>query len=419
MARFLTVGQCYLKITSINIGRGFYRKLDTIEAFMRAEDIAVVGLSEVDLLPGDPVPRIQGYNVFQQNTAEKIRVLVYVKESITAKQRDMDVTMPAVFLDVGQTSVAVIYNDFTQGGERIVGVSRLRRLREVVEAFEKKAMRSAALVGDFNVHWFERSEEQTFLSNWAAAAGFQQLIDGVTRSAVVNGKEHKSTIDLVFGRGKVTSAWTQEPGVSDHRAVSCKITKGSKQIHQETIKQLKVNMDVVRWAREHPPLFSEDDSVEVLNEILTDWLNIVREKCTVVKMIKVGERQRPFWYSKELEDMKKLIAILDGEEKRKQRNMYVAEVRKAKRKAERKIIEGHCKGVWEIIRKKQGREDIQLEENGILFKGKEAAVRFATFFESKPKMLQRKPKPKKVWDVFMKHIENEHSWDLKLIIQNS
>lgn len=245
-----------MKITTLNIGRGLIAKFDVIEAMLKTEDIDDLGLLEVDLQEWDSVPKVPDYEVFQQTTRGKVRVIAYVKENLPSKQINLEVRVPAVFLEVGQVTVGLIYNDFTQDGERIAGAPRLRRLREMVGEFERVAMKTAVLSGDFNVHWMKRSEQQAFLQNWAASAGFHQMINSVTRSAFVNGQEQQSTIDLIFGRGKVVSAWTCDPGVSDHLAVTCKVARSNRyNVRSEVIKECKITMDIVNWARKNPGIF--------------------------------------------------------------------------------------------------------------------------------------------------------------------
>lgn len=246
-----------MKITALNVRRGLYGKLDVIEAMLKTEGIDVLGLSEVDLQPGDVLPIIPGYDIFQQNTKGKVRVITYVKETLPALQRKTNLAMPVVFMEVGQISVGFIYNDFTQEGERVCGINRLQRLEEMINEFEKSTKKTAVLLGDYNVNWCIKSKEKSFLQNWAAGSGFHQFIEGVTRSAIVNGEMQESSIDLIFGRGKVRSAWIQDPGLSDHCSISCHVTRGgNSNVRQQTIKETNVTLEIVRWARENPPLFS-------------------------------------------------------------------------------------------------------------------------------------------------------------------
>lgn len=142
------------------------------------------------------------------------------------------------------------------------------------------------------------------------------MVAGVTRSAVVRGREQSSTIDLAFGRGKVRSAWVHEPGVSDHRAVSCLVTRGNGPVvRTKTVKEVKVTMEVIQWVRANPPEFSEDNSVETLYGVLKDWMSMIRDKCTVERVVKVGARKKAVWFTKELEAMKKRVAVSKGDEK--------------------------------------------------------------------------------------------------------
>lgn len=409
-----------MKITALNIGRGFYAKLDAIEAMMKTEDIHVLGLSEVDLQIGDPVPIIPGYESFQQITNGKIRVLSYVKDGIPAKQFETNAKMPVVFLEVGQLSVGFIYNDFTQDGKRVTGSARMQRLQEMIVEFERSAKKSAALIGDFNIRWDRKSEERTFLSNWAAGAGFLQMIEEPTRSAVVDGRVQSSQIDLVFGRGKVKSAWAFDPVMSDHKAISCQVSRDNKAgVRTEVIIEQKVTMEVVRWARENPPAFSEDDSLDVLYNTLKAWMTTINEKCGRERVIKIGERKKPSWYTEDLEHMKKLVAILKGEERRKARNEYVARVKKAKRKFQRKRLEGSRRGVWEIVKRSHSKKEIELKEEGVKYTGKDAAEKLADFFENKPKKLRRQPQPDRVWDLLRGRVgRSSGSWDLKEISED-
>ena len=121
-----------MKITSLNIQRGFFKKFYQIEAFAKREDTDVMFLSEVDIHESDFIPRFFGFSKNLDRGA-KHRVIAYVKNKIEVKQIHYPGGLPCVVLNTAQSTVASIYNDFTVNGVRLKENERTKRLLECLE----------------------------------------------------------------------------------------------------------------------------------------------------------------------------------------------------------------------------------------------------------------------------------------------
>ena len=61
------------------------------------------------------------------------RVVVYIKETVSAKQECLKVPIPNVVISLGAFVVAILYSEFTFEGLRMTEKSRISRLFEVLD----------------------------------------------------------------------------------------------------------------------------------------------------------------------------------------------------------------------------------------------------------------------------------------------
>lgn len=130
-----------MRIRSYNIGRGLLGKLEAIEAMAKEDKIDVLGLSETDILKPDTVPAIPGFNAFYETDQKKIRIIVYVKEGLPVLQKEKRNSMPAVILQIGQLTITMLYNDFTDELGRMTAPERRERLRTFLQEHDDRAGR--------------------------------------------------------------------------------------------------------------------------------------------------------------------------------------------------------------------------------------------------------------------------------------
>ena len=398
-----------MKISSLNIGRGLCSKIDVIEVYAKNNKIDVLGLSEVDIKPGDIIPDIPGYRCIVDDSKKKIRVLAYIKEAISVEKKSKNISMPSLFLDVGQITVGFVYNDFTEDSERVTGQNRRDRLLEMLEEFDGIAKQTSVLMGDMNIHWDCNSEERKILVNWAELSGYKQMVTAPTRT------KSSSIIDLIFSRGKIGKSWITDPGISDHSAVECIVTKRRPKVEKSNrkVQITKVTPEEVKWARQNAPVFSSDDTLENLNNTLVKWMNKIREMCS--REVEIKDSNGAPWYTGKLRDQKKMLAISTGEDKKRERNEYVRAVRKAKKEFIRNQMKKSKKSFWQIIKNKKSNDISRITiADGLEVKGQQIAQALADYFEEKPKNLQSTPAPDKIMKI-LETRQTRKEWDLKPI----
>lgn len=389
-------------------------KIEAIESMLKVEEVDVLGILEADLQTWDPVPNIPEYRSHCEITNNKRRVIVYARSELPIEQNELLETMPAVYLTIGQVAVAFLYNDFTQNGVRLSECERKERLCRTLNRVSKWERQTTAILGDFNVQFDQQSPERTLIQSWAANNGYAMGIEGVTRRGLKYGKVTESNIDQILAKGKVCKFKCADPGLSDHSAISCRITKTATRTSARVITINKVTPEIVCWARENRPVFSNVDSVSKLYERLRDFFKEISARSKITR--RVCCRRRPEWYTPELQQMKQMLCILRGEEKKTLRNQYVTALRRAKRDYDRKAIQRSTRGVWQVVKKVNQEEFLEItNSNGRVLRGELAAEKLKEAFMEKSESLRKIPEPAPLKQLFAEHIGNVLPWDIQAL----
>ena len=395
-----------MKIVFYNIERGLLRKMEALEVFMKEEMIDVIGLGETDILKEEPVPDIPGYISLYERDVPKIRVVVYVREGLPVVQFAKASAVPAVLLRIGQMSISVIYNEFTHQQVRLTNLERRERVRDILLEHDKNATQPAVVLGDWNIEWTKNSVERTLMESWAATEGYVQRIEEITRPS------GGSMIDLIFTRGdNIRKCSVIEPGLSDHRAIMCHVSKKSENPQRKLITQERITQPVIDWARINRPQYLEVEEISTLYNRLQHFMDEIVKMSRTQRWIKVSDR--PPWYDNELRQMKLAVCGAKREEKKRLRNQYVAALRRAKRRFEGERMRRSSRGVWQIIRKKSGGQAIELEDGGGRIVGEEAAEELRNFFKNKQEKLRKEPQPEEIKRMFGEHLCGSEHWELK------
>ena len=118
---------------------------------MRSESLDILGLSEVDLADRTHVLEMQGYAKIV-NTGPKIRLLTYIRQSISVQQLSYYGDIPTVVFNTPQMTIGFVYSEFTSSKNRLTETERLHRLEGFLLWFSSVAKKRAIVLGDMNVN---------------------------------------------------------------------------------------------------------------------------------------------------------------------------------------------------------------------------------------------------------------------------
>ena len=200
-----------MKISYLNIGRGFAKKADELEIILNNDKISILGLGKTDLLPDEAILIIPGFRSIAEPN-KKRRVCAYVNENIDVEVIEYEGDLPAVVFHTAQMTVGYIYCEFTRNKVTLSVEERREALADFLGWFDRIAKNRACLQGDFNINFLENTINRSMLYDWMAGSGFEQTVREPTRVTA-----HSSTmIDLSFIRGGGYKTHVQDSPISDH-----------------------------------------------------------------------------------------------------------------------------------------------------------------------------------------------------------
>lgn len=404
-----------MKIGHINICRGLYKKIDVLEKIINDEELSVLGLSEIDLDKGDPVPVIQGFRSISDDRGRKVRVCMYVEDRIDTETLICPVDIPAVVVHTATLTVGIIYSEFTSNRKVLRETERRARLQEFLEWFGSVAKREAYVLGDANYDVGGSSGGKRMMQNWALDNDFEQVVKSPTRVVSTAAGESSTCLDIIFARGRKNKVNIFEVPCSDHAGVWVQVNrKGSKKI-VKTFTKWQVTPELLRFARDNPPKVDvENIEIDESVRIVTEWLQDMESRATIKRTVTLNPRKKP-WFTPQLEDLKIKYRETVGEAKKKARNAYVNEIKKAKQRYEKSIIaKNAAKGVWAVINSKKQVSGVpDLVVNGCKVQSrKELCGIFREHFKHKVERLKSKPDPGPVMKILKERYSGLKKWDI-------
>ena len=150
--------------------------------------------------------------------------------------------------------------------------------------------------------------------------------------------------------------------------------------------------------------------------LITNWAKQYEDSANSTRTIRI-EQGKNGWYTQNLRDLKlKYIAATNELERKKLRNHYVSEIRRAKRHHQRQFIEKYRSkgGVWKLLRKPQSSNDFSLSIDGVhTVNKKQIAEEFKNTFTSKVKKLRKKPNAEEIMKSLKQRLGEVEKWDLR------
>lgn len=404
-----------MKIAHINICRGLFKKIDIIEKIIHDESLSMLGLSEIDLEQGDPVPGIKGFQAILDEQREKVRVCLYVEEGIDYEKLDCPVNLPCIVIHTAQMSVGVFYSEFTNQGFILKESERRERLREFFQWFGTVAKKEAYVLGDGNYDFLKNSLGSKMLRTWASENDFQQVVKSPTREALTTKGISKTCLDVIFARGRENKVKVFEVPCSDHHGVWVQVSRGGAKRRVQTLTRWQVTPDLLAYARSSQPLIDvENNDIDTSVRILTEWLQDLNRRATLKKTVTINPRRKP-WFTTELGQLKREFEGASPEAKKKARNKYVNAIKKAKRRYEREVIAKNAtKGVWAIINKKQQAKGVpDIVVNGQKVQSSEKKCEeFRDYFRNKVDRLKSNPDIDPIVQLLRESYPNPKKWDI-------
>lgn len=404
-----------MKISHINICRGLYNKIDVIEKIIYDEGLSVLGLSEIDLRRGDPLPEIQGFRSVSDDRSEKVRVCLYIEDRIETETLVCPVDIPAVIIHTATMTIGMVYSEFTSKGKILRETERRTRLRDFLDWFGGVAKKEAYILGDTNYDFSGSSSGKKMMQAWASDNDFQQIINGSTRVVTTVRKSSASCLDLIFARGRKNRAGIFEVVCSDHHGVWVQVNRqGTKRVIK-TFTKWQVTPELLQFAKDNPPEVDvENTQIDDSVQVLTNWLQDINKKAMVRKTVTLNPKRKA-WFTPQLEEMKMRFKEAVGEKKKKARNAYVNALKKAKCDHDRSTIaKNKSKGVWAIVgSKQQGRNINELVVNGSKTQSKEVMCgAFRDHFEAKVQKLKSEPDPGPILKILKENYSGVRQWDI-------
>ena len=284
--------------------------------------------------------------------------------------------------------------------------------------FHQRSKNSSHIIGDFNINYFLNSVSKIRLCNWLSDCNFTNLVKEPTREVTYsNGKTTSTSIDWCISRSSnKADVSIIDTGISDHYAIILKLGRKKSIKKKIKIKKTRFTDEVLSYARFRMPQFKDDDSVDHQANVFTTWLMEISERATTMKSCTVSEHTvHNDWYNEKLRLLKDRVTASVGGDRKRLRNKYVSELRKAKRSfLSQKINENIEKGgVWKILNKKSKIDKWELNLNDKTSTDEtEIAEAFKDFFSTKATSLAKTPTPKEIFAKMDNYFSDVEPWDL-------
>jgi len=274
-------------------------------------------------------------------------------------------------------------------------------------------------MGDFNVDFLQNSTSKLRLQSWCADNYFTQLINEPTREYTgINGKSSSTCIDLCISRShkKLNTNVISTP-LSDHHLIILNLGRHKVKSRRKLVKTFTLDEAVWDFASRTIPNLDYDEPLETLASKFTSWLQNVNSQATSFKYITINNSftHKP-WYTPELKALKICVTNeTDPIRKKKLRNRYVNDTRKAKKKFVRQAVLKNKKrgGVWSLINRKASPTSLELEIDGQTTSDKsKIAAEFKDTFSKKMTSLKKDPQIEPILAKLRSRFHDIPPWDI-------
>ena len=343
-------------IGSLNIAKRLESAAAILEEIIRIHNIDILCLQETDLKQGSQPPFIKNfYPVYSSNNSGTIRVVSYVKYSVSAEQISIQAPydFPAVAIKLKEIVVINFYNEFTlfsysDARRRLSKPEQTSRLVEFMKE-TSDLNRKIIYLGDANVDLLDTHSN---LTNEYEKACNNLELDHEVRTPTRNNK----CLDHIMTRAILPSeSKTIDTLISDHNLILTKVGKSPRRTIQYT-KQILPDAAMRSWL--FTPLAFVDAQRDI--DIMTEEIRFVQSEAFKIFTRKIKPRNA--WYNDTslVQLRHDIVTAVDPEKARKLKNKYINCSRSLKRDA----LNNRDKktNVWNLIR--QERKKICIDIGG-------------------------------------------------------